>query len=94
MKKSFESMYKTNLPKIMIGLVIADCWSGKNKDINKQEQKQINYKTELVNFDNIINLTETFFNEIKLEKSKYKYHIIAGIMKNPIWNINEQSNDY
>ena len=39
MKKSFESMYKTNLPKIMIGLVIADCWSGKNKDINKQEQK-------------------------------------------------------
>jgi len=88
MKKSFESMAKTKIPNKIIGIIIADCWSGKNKEFSNQEQKWINYKTELINFKNIINLDTTFSNEIRLDKSDYKYYILTGILKYPIWSIN------
>jgi len=88
MKKSFESMAKTKIPNKIIGIVIADCWSGKNKKFSQQEQKWINYKTELTNFKNIINLDTTFSNEIRLDKSDYKYYILTGILKYPIWSEN------
>jgi hypothetical protein len=89
MKKSFESMKKrakSPLPKKIIGLVIADCWSGKNKNINKQEQKWINKDFDKNSFKNILELENVFSNEIKIKNSSYKYHMLIGLLKNPIWN--------
>ena len=82
MIKSFKNMSKFNLPKKMIGLVIADCWSGKNQEKNKQEQKWLNYKSDLSKFSAISLLDYTFSNEVNLKDSHYKYHILVGAINN------------
>jgi len=89
MTKSFKNMSKFNLPKKMIGLVIADCWSGKNQKKNKQEQKWLNYKSDLSQFSAISLLDYTFSNEVNLKDSQYKYHILVGVINNLYWDTHE-----
>lgn len=87
LKQSFEKMSKKGkLPDRIVGVVIADCWGGKNKINNIQEDRWYQYyKIKTNGFENINALVDTFSNEVKIEGSKYKYHILTGIINLDLW---------
>jgi hypothetical protein len=91
LKESFEIMADkacAELPEKLVGVVIADCWGGKDKSNNIQEERWFRYhQTETDRFKNINQLENIFSNRVKI-RSDYQYHILTGIVSTDLWHSN------